>query len=147
MVNYALAQAVLPFSNTLVVMDLTGAQLRGLLEQQWSRGAVEPTRSMLQVSEGFTYTWNSSMPEGQRVVPGSVKLNGKPIDDKATYRIAANNFLAEGGDSLAMFKEGTNKRDTGIRDLDAFSNYLIARDRAGQPAGKDVPAGRIVRIK
>ncbi|MFP5391161.1 MAG: bifunctional metallophosphatase/5'-nucleotidase [Gammaproteobacteria bacterium] len=146
-VRYRDAQAVLPFSNTLMVMEFTGAQLRELLEQQWAKGGSEPTRSMLQVSEGFTYSWDSTRPVGQRVLRDSVKLNGKPLDDAATYRIAAINFLAEGGDNLTMFRQAAGKVDTGIRDIDAFSAYLRQREQSGQPAGRDVVAGRIVRIK
>jgi 5'-nucleotidase len=147
LVRYSHAQAILPFSNTLVIMELTGAQLRGLLEQQWVRGGAEPTRSMLQISDGFTYTWDSTRPLGQRVLPESVKLNGKPIEDGKVYRVAANNFLAEGGDNLTMFREATNKRETGIRDIDAFSAYLKQREESGTLAGNPVAAGRIVRIK
>ena len=145
-VRYSHVQAVLPFSNTLVTMDLTGAQLRELLEQQW-RGGSEPTRSMLQVSGSFSYSWDATRPQGQRVIPASIKVDGVPLDDAKVYRIAANNFLAEGGDNLPMFRQGANKVDTGIRDVDAFAAYIEQRDRAGKPAGSAVTAGRITRIK
>ena len=140
-------QAVLPFSNTLVLMDLSGAQLLTLLEQQWARGATEPTRSMLQVSQGFTYQWSAARAQGARIVPGSVKLNGQAIVADASYRIAVNNFLAEGGDNLPMFREGSKRDNTGLRDVDGLRAYLIARDKAGQPAGSAMPAGRIVRVE
>lgn len=146
-VTYALAQAVLPFGNTLIAMDLSGAQLRRLLEQQWPDGGPEPTRSMLQISEGFSYRWDGSRPAGQRVIRDSVMLNGAPIEDGRTYRVAANNFLAEGGDKLTMFKEGTNRHITDILDLDAFSQYLREREQAGKPAGSATSAGRIVRVR
>ena len=147
LVTYGLAQAVLPFANTLVVMDFTGAQLHALIEQQWDPTFVEPTRSMLQISDGFSYQWDSRRPHGQRVVPGSMMQGGVLVQAHKTYRIAANNFLAEGGDKLPMFKEGANRQETGIVDLDAFSRYLLERERAGKPAGSDAPAGRIVRVR
>ena len=62
-------QAVLPFGNSLDVMNLTGAQLRALLEEQWQQGR-NISRGLLQVSEGFTYRWDAKQPEGRRVVPG-----------------------------------------------------------------------------
>ena len=44
--------AVLPFGNAIVTMDLTGAQIRALLEQQWN----DPRQPrILQVSQGFSY--------------------------------------------------------------------------------------------
>lgn len=139
-------QAVLPFSNTLVLMDLTGTQLLALLEQQWVSGATEPSRSMLQISQGFTYRWSAAAGQGAHIVPGSARLDGKPIEPGASYRIAVNNFLAEGGDNLPMFREGTKRNYSSIRDVDVLRAYLIARDQAGQPAGSATAAGRIVRV-
>ena len=145
-VRYSHVQAMLPFSNTLVIMDMSGAQLRELLEQQWREGS-EPTRSMLQISDTLRYSWDSTRPRGQRVVPGSIMVEGVPLDESKVYRIAANNFLSEGGDNLPMFRQATNKVDTAIRDVDAFSAYLAQRERAGKPAGSAESAGRITRIK
>jgi 5'-nucleotidase len=135
-------QIVLPFGNTLVAMDMTGAQIRELLDQQWLRpGSADP--SVLQISDGFTYIWNPSAPRGQRVVPGSLMLNGVVMDENKTYRVAGNNFLAEGGDNFPTFKLGANKRDTNVRDLDALTSYLVSRAAAGKPVSNSVPAGRI----
>lgn len=144
--TFGQAQYVLPFGNTLVIMDLTGRQLYEMLELQWSRSDVDAGHSMLQVSQGFSYQWDASRPAGARVVPGSVKLNGEPVRDDQLYRIAANNFLAEGGDGITLFRTLQGKRETGIRDIDAFVAYLRQRAQSGQPAGLQAPAGRIVRI-
>ncbi|HZV63921.1 MAG TPA: bifunctional metallophosphatase/5'-nucleotidase [Telluria sp.] len=144
--SFGNAQVVLPFNNTLVLMDLSGAQLRTLLEQQWLRPAAAST-SVLQISQGFSYRWNMAQAPGQRVVPGSMMLNGVPIDEAKTYRIAANNFLAEGGDNFPLFRAAAKPLDTQIRDLDAFVDYLVKRDRAGAPAGSAASAKRIERVK
>lgn len=132
------AQAVLPFGNTLVVMDLTGAQIRALLEGQWSKDA--ENGEMLQVSNGFSYTWDARRPVGSRVT--AISLDGRPLEDGKTYRIVANNFLAEGGDSFPEFGKGTNRLETGLLDLDAFTDYL--RSIEGQGAA---PAAAAARIK
>lgn len=145
MSTYGQLQAVLPFSNTLVVMDLTGAQIRTLLEQQWGSGQGDQPRTVLQVSQGFSYQWRHNAAQGQHVVPGSVKLNGVALDDNKTYRIAVNNFLAEGGDGFPLFAGVKGKRDTNIRDLDALTAYLSQRAKAGQPAGSATTARRITR--
>jgi 5'-nucleotidase len=140
------AQAVLPFGNTLVVMDLTGAQIRNLLEQQWARPASSETM-MLQVSAGFSYRWDEKQPKGSRIVPGSVKLNGVPLDDNKTYRVVANNFLAEGGDNFPEFAKGTHRIDTQIRDLDALIEYLGKHANAGAPAASLAPTARIEKLR
>ncbi|WP_317201828.1 bifunctional metallophosphatase/5'-nucleotidase [Janthinobacterium sp.] len=136
------ALMVLPFANSLLVMSLSGAQIRALLEQQWVADKAE-ARGLLQVSDGFNYRWDASQPQGRRVLPTSVRLHGAPLDDARLYRVVVNNFLAEGGDSFPMFALGTQRVDTHIRDSDALLDYLRQRDRAGAPAGSAAPAGRI----
>jgi 5'-nucleotidase len=129
-VTFGQAQAVLPFGNTLVVMDLTGAQLRTVLEQQWDRpGSSGP--SILAVSSSLAYDWDGTQPPGRRVVPGSVKVDGVPVADDKTYRVVANNFVAEGGDNFPMFAKGTRRVDTGLRDLDALIGWLQAHPELG----------------
>ncbi len=138
------AQAVLPFGNTLVLMDLTGAQIRSLLEQQWQRASNLPN-TILQVSNGFSYQWDERRPVGSRVVPGSIALDGKPLEDGQTYRVVANNFLAEGGDGFPEFAKGTRRIETGLLDLDAFTDYLRANE--GQGASLAPSAPRIVKLQ
>ncbi len=135
------AMAVLPFGNTLVVMNLRGAQIVELLEQQWLDGR-DIKRGLLQVSEGFSYEYDPARPEGSRVVPGSVKLNGVALDMSASYRVMTNNFLAEGGDGFPAFTKGGNRAPTNIRDLDAFTQYLAKREQDQKPAGATAPQKR-----
>ncbi|PWF40340.1 bifunctional metallophosphatase/5'-nucleotidase [Massilia glaciei] len=145
--EYGEAQIVLPFANTLVAMDMTGAELRALLEQQWMRAHADAKHSMLQVSHGFSYRWNPAAPAGKRLVAGSVKLNGEALDDNKSYRITTNNFLADGGDGFPQFAKGRNRVDTQIVDLDAFVAHLAEAERAGKPAGSHSTAGRIEQGK
>ena len=106
-ITYAEAYDIAPFGNLLVSMDLTGAQVKAILEQQYV-----PTRGRqylaLGVSEGFSYTWDDSRPEGDKVLADSMTLDGQPMSLDATYRVSTLNFLAEGGDSFTAFTEGTN---------------------------------------
>jgi 5'-nucleotidase len=145
MVSFGQAQAVLPFGNTLVAMDLTGAQLRTLLEQQWDRPASSGT-TMLQISQGLRYQWDSTRPAGARVVPGSVQVNGAAVDDRKTYRVVANNFLADGGDNIPMFAHGTHRVDTGIRDLDALMAWLKQHPETGSTT-LAAPQPRIQKVR
>lgn len=145
--TFGQAQVVLPFSNTLVVMDMTGAQIKGLLEQQFQRPSADDHAAMLQVSSGLRYRWDNSRPAGAKVVPGSITINGAPLDDTKTYRVVANNFLAEGADGFPMFARATNKRDTNIVDLDAFVGLLVKREKAGPAAPAAATSGpRIERL-
>lgn len=137
-------QTVLPFANTVVVMNLTGAQVVALLEQQW-QGGDGGKRPLLQVSDGFSYQWNPNLPAGSRVVPGSVTLHGVPLEPDSPYRVATNNFLAEGGDFFPLFTSGRSRASTGIYLSDAMAAYLTRRDQLGKPAGSKLSQGRIQR--
>jgi len=139
-------QAVLPFSNTLVTMDLTGAQLQAVLEQQWSVKFEDPARNLLQVGRGLSYQWSAARPVGSRIVPGSLKLNGKVVEAGTTYRVVVNNFIAEGGDGFTVLKQGARVRNTGIRDLDSFIDYLARSQKSGAPVGTLAPEARVTRV-
>lgn len=121
--------SVQPFSNNLVTVTLTGDQIRRVLEQQW-REPGNARGAMLQVSKGFSYSWDAKAPLGARVVPGSIKLNGQPLDMAAGYRVTINSFVASGGDSFRVFTEGKNAL-TGVMDVDALEQYIKANPNLG----------------
>lgn len=121
-VTYREAATVQPFANTLVTLALTGAQLKGVLEEQWQpQGAARPFLK-LGVSEGLVYTYDPTAAQGSRIT--SITLDGAPIDAAATYTVAANSFLAAGGDNFLTFREGTGKRDTGKIDLQSMVDWF-----------------------
>jgi 5'-nucleotidase len=122
-VRYEDLFAVQPFYNNLVTLTLTGAQLQRALEQQWLN---QPRPRVLQVSRGFTYTWDNSKPPGQRIVPGSLKLNGVAVEPQQRLRVTVNSFLAGGGDNFSVFKQDGQDARTGMMDIDAFERYLAA---------------------
>ncbi len=135
-VRYEDLFAVQPFYNNLVTLTLTGAQLLAVLEQQWID---QPKPRILQVSRGLGYAWDANRPVGERVVPGSLTLDGQPIDPARRYRVTVNSFLAAGGDGFGAFKQGTEVR-TGAMDIDAFEAYF----QTGAPVSAG--AARIRRL-
>jgi 5'-nucleotidase len=123
-VKYADAFSMMPFGNNLVVMTLTGAQLKQGIEQQYAQpiraGLTKP--AALATSNGFTYTVDLSKPAGSRVV--AMRLSGRLVNAAAKYRVVVNNYLASGGDSLTAFTGGTDVTDTAIIDLDALVAWI-----------------------
>ena len=137
-VRYDAAFAMMPFGNNLVVMTLTGAQLKTALEQQYAQTRTGFTRSaVLASSVGFTYAVDMTKPAGSRVV--DMRLNGKPVDPAAPYRVTLNNYLASGGDQLSAFTAGTDITDKGIIDLDALVAWIAP--------GRTPPTPDRIRIK
>ena len=123
-VRYDAAFAMMPFGNNLVVMTMTGAQLKAAIEQQYAipirTGFNKP--AALAPSAGFTFTVDLRKPEGSRVV--EMRLNGKDIDPAGRYRVVLNNYLASGGDGLTAFTASTDITDQGIIDLDALVAWI-----------------------
>ena len=136
-VSYADLFASQPFRNQLVTLTLTGQQIKDLLEQQW----LDPNRPrILQVSQGFSYTWDGARPVGDRVLADRMALNGQPIDPGARYRVTVNNYLSVGGDGFTVLKEGTVPQFGGY-DADALQAYFLAHSPIA-PAAAD----RIARL-
>jgi 5'-nucleotidase len=125
-VTYAEANAVLPFVNNVSLVDLTGAELVQVLEEQWQRpapGGPAPSRPYLQVglSDNVEVTADASRPQDSRIT--SVRIYGEPIDPAATYTVSTFSFLASGGDNFHTFKDGVAS-DTGLVDRDLWISYL-----------------------
>ncbi len=121
-VTYKQAANVQPFANTLVNMDLTGAQLKATLEQQWQPAGASRPFLKLGISKGFTYTYDPGAGQGERV--SAMYLDGEPVDLGATYSVTVNSFLASGGDNFTTLTEGARKQDTGRTDLQAQVDYF-----------------------
>lgn len=139
-VNYREAATVQPFANTLTTIDLTGAQLKAVLEQQWQpTGSARPFLK-LGVSTGFSYTYDPSAAAGSHIT--SMTLNGTPVTSTQVIHVVTNSFLAAGGDAFTAFTQGTNKADSGRIDLDAFVDYI----KKHSPVTPDV-AQRAVGVK
>jgi 5'-nucleotidase len=138
-ITYAEAFAVAPFNNLLVRIDMTGDQIRRVLEQQYDPNRGRPYLHIAG-SQGLTYTWDDSQPQGQKV--SNLELNGVPIDPEGTYRVATLNFLQEGGDSFSVFTEGTNLTG-GPEDLQNLVEFLKAHPDLTAPATDrvEVPNG------
>lgn len=113
---------VQPFSNTVNTITLTGAAIDDVLEQQF-RGASSGTDLVLSTSDGFRYEYDRSRPEGDRVFDCSISIDTVPVDPVASYRVAANSFLAGGGDSFTAFTAGSGQV-TGPVDVDTSVEYL-----------------------
>jgi 5'-nucleotidase len=120
-------------------MSLTGAQIDALLEQQFS-GSDEGDYRILQVSDGFTYTWDAAAPPESKVDASSITIDGVVVDPNASYRITVNSYLADGGSGFSVLVEGTD-RTGGKIDLEALVAYF-----ANAGAVAPGPQDRITRL-
>jgi 5'-nucleotidase len=123
-VTYKEAANVQPFANTLVKMDLTGAQIKTVLEQQWQPSGASRPFLKLGVNKELTYTYDPAAAAGAHIT--EIMLNGIPLSMGSTYSVGVNSFLASGGDNFFELAKGANKADSGQVDLEGMVDYFTA---------------------
>lgn len=114
--------SILPFPNTLTIVEATGADLKAALEVS-VRGAENTDDlpgSFLQVG-GMSFVYDVKKPAGERVT--EVKVGGQPLDPEKTYKVATNDFITSGGDGYSMLKKD-QVLDTGYTFYDIVEEYL-----------------------
>lgn len=127
----------LPFGNTTVLVELSGAQIRALLEIGVSEFG-RPAGRFPQVS-GLVVTVDPAAPVGSRVV--ALTHDGVPVDPAKTYTVASNNFLYDGGNGYGALAQGRTL--IGRTDGTLVANAVMAYIRANTPLS--VPSeGRIL---
>ncbi|AWR87483.1 bifunctional metallophosphatase/5'-nucleotidase [Meiothermus taiwanensis] len=117
---------VLPFGNTLVVLELRGSEVLAALENGASQWEQIAGRFLSGVA-GLRYTFDLSRPAGSRVTQVQVQTptGFQPLDPNATYRVVTNNFIAGGGDGFTVLRDAKGLRvDTGFSDAEVLIEYL-----------------------
>ena len=121
-VTYGECFTVQPFNNLVTTQTFTGAQIKSVLEQQFPGFAGQTTTRILQVSAGFTYSYDTTLPLGSQI--SNLALNGTPLDPAASYQVTTNDFLANGGDGFTNLTLGTGRITAPGFDVDALTTYL-----------------------
>jgi len=138
---------VLPFSNNIATLKLTGADLLAALENGVSR-AESPdnagTGRFPQVS-GLRFSWDATKPVGERIVSAEVQNDDgsySPLVPAAVYHVATLTFLRQGGDDYAIFAEkAIDPYDFGPSLTETIADYI------SQHSPLDLaPEGRITRV-
>jgi 2',3'-cyclic-nucleotide 2'-phosphodiesterase (5'-nucleotidase family) len=117
----------LPFLNTLVLCEMTGGEIREVIEQGLSL-----ERGLIQVS-GLRATYDLKRPTNQRLI--ELTIGGSPVDDRKTYRVATGSFLAQGGDLYQTFLR-VKQTDTGKSLSDVVMEYF-GKQKEIQPTRKE----------
>lgn len=120
---------VLPFGNTLALMDVTGAELKEAFE---TSVGIYPKENggFLHVSKGIKVQFDSSKPQGQRIVSltyTNEQGTAVEINDKTSYTIATNAFTAKGGDGFDVFAKAYEEgrvTDLGLSDWENLKEHL-----------------------
>lgn len=99
--------SILPFENPIVMVEVSGAQIRAALEHGVSRVREEKEAGLFPQVSGLHFTYDGRRPPGRRVTEITIWMNANenaPLDDKKIYTLAANTYVLGGGDGYTMFK-------------------------------------------
>lgn len=113
---------VLPFQNTLSTFQVSGAAMIEALENGVSQ--IEDGAGRFPQVAGMSYAFDVSQPAGSRV--SDVMVGGAPIDPDKVYSVVSNNYVRNGGDGYAMFKDAQNAYDFGPDLADVTAEFLAA---------------------
>ncbi len=119
---------VLPFQNTLSTFQVKGATLLEALENGVSQ--IEDGGGRFPQVAGMSFAFDASAAPGSRV--SDVTVGGAPLDPEKVYGMVSNNFVRNGGDGYAMFKDAMNAYDFGPDLADVTAEFL-ARNAPYQP--------------
>lgn len=105
-----------PFDNTLVVMRLTGKQLKAFADIQAAAGGwpCSGVRYLIRNNTAYELT-----------------VGSRPLDDTLIYSVATLDYLANGGDNCAMLRS-LPRKDRGILFRDAIISYITEQQRQGK---------------
>ena len=120
--------SILPFKNKVVKVEVSGATLREVLEHGVARSAEDAEPGRFPQVSGIRFTFDGRRPPGSRIVDLSV--NGKPLDEKKLYTLAASDYMAiDGGDGYAMLKTARVliPRERGQFDSDILQAVIVAK--------------------
>ena len=114
--------SVLPFSNKVIKVEATGAQIRAGLEQ--GVAGYEDLGGALPHVSGMSYAFDPGRPVGSRVQ--SVQVGDQELTDDGTYTLALPNYVQQGGDGVTAFVDATVLVDpaTATVDAEALINYV-----------------------
>jgi 5'-nucleotidase/UDP-sugar diphosphatase len=146
-ISYQTVQTILPFGNTIVLINMTGEEISQMLEV--SAAALDPgvtgvqDSGFLQVAgikfkidrkaQPFEANYDGLklkrlINPGSRVSEIFVRRNGtwEPLDMQKSYEVLLSSFTASGGDGYYLFAEMPAKRkhDTTVNDLDPLATYI-----------------------
>lgn len=149
-VRYKDINAVMPFDNHLALIDLTGDELIKVLDHGLTLGNGKSSGAFPYVA-GMTVYHCTAKPCAKALHGGgvvtAVKIGGKKLDKKKTYRIATIDYLTNGGDLYASLSEPCNRSGNYCKKTDLLIKDIIGDWFVNHSPVKPIPAQRLVAVK
>ena len=126
---------VMPFDNYLVTLNMTGGQVREVLERGVAGGI-----AMIQLS-GARFTYDPAAPAMRRVREALV--GKEPLRENEVYSVSAPDFIVQGGDSYTSLAGGKDKAFTPVLIRDALGWCVRETSPLVQPEGGRIRAATL----
>ncbi|CAB9529834.1 NAD 5'-nucleotidase (Partial), partial [Seminavis robusta] len=147
--SYGQAMEFLPFSDTLVTLEMAGFQIHTVLEQALELAFNGESSGSYPYASGLRFDVNASESLGYRI--SNLQLNARlqegtwnDLDWSRTYTVVTNSFLAAGRDGYFEFINAEGRSDTNVTYLDAFVDYIQQMGGIHAPNPEDMSTQHFV---
>ncbi|MBE4575076.1 hypothetical protein BOO36_14785 [Vibrio navarrensis] len=150
---------VLPFSNFLVNLEMTGQEIINTLEDAIDNVVANNSSGAFPAAANLRFDVDMNAEKGQRVTKVEARRRDESvwhtIELDKTYIVVTNDFIAKGGDRYDTMKpiyaDDTRREDTGLLYTDSLINYIKKLDKdktpLDQPAADEMPVQNFVALK
>ncbi|MFM7016047.1 MAG: 5'-nucleotidase C-terminal domain-containing protein [Bacteroidota bacterium] len=122
---------LMPFENTILILEMNHEQLKNLFEYIVQRKGIPLAGIRMKISKnGYQ----------------DITINGMAYDSTKIYRVATNDYLANGGDGMMFLKEVKSKTDIGLKVRDSYIREMRGINQQGKKL-KVVLDGRVTEIQ
>ena len=142
---------VLPFSNFLVNLDMTGQEIIATLEDAIDNVVANNSSGAFPAAANLRFNVDMNAEKGQRVTNVEARRRDdsdwQPIDTNSVYVVVTNDFIAQGGDRYdtmkPIYEDDARREDTGLLYTDSLINYITKLGEANialeLPAAEEMP--------
>ncbi|XP_026481328.1 protein 5NUC-like [Ctenocephalides felis] len=148
-VIYGMLMSVMPYESTLFKCEITGKQLKAMLEWGVTRYTVNNERGEFPQVANINVTYDLTKDNGSRVIDLKVKLANSAeyatYEETTVYTLITSSYVAQGGDGYSVLLESTvNKTNMGILDTRALADYFEKTNNITEKFLKGLPPNIII---
>lgn len=144
---------VLPFTNLLVNLDMTGQEILNTIEDAIDNVVVNNSTGAFPAAANLRFDLDMTAAKGSRISNVEVRRRNEsvwsPIQLDATYVVVTNDFIAAGGDRydamVPVYNDPARREDTGLLYTDSLINYIKAMTAANQPLSQPAVSEMMVQ--
>ncbi|MCG8548968.1 MAG: 5'-nucleotidase C-terminal domain-containing protein [Desulfobacterales bacterium] len=139
-IRFSTVYGMLPFSNTLIEIEMSGRSIRQLLEQALEYVLKNDAKGAFPYAYGLRYDIDARKPFGSRFSGLEVRerASGRyvPLENKVSYLVVANDFIASGKDGYKAFGAASKVPGKTVNTYLDYARSFITHVQALDISGK-----------